>query len=207
MQTIFEPHSITVMIPCACGCGGETKINKQTGIPNKYIKGHSQRGIPHTDKTKQKMRNAKLGKPSPIKDIPKSEEHKRKMSSNQKGKPSPMKGKHHNDESIKKLREYIGEKASGWKGGISFLPYCEKFNDILKEKIRERDGRVCQLCGKSEDENKNKLSVHHIHYDKENCYPDLITLCISCNIKINSNRDYWEEFFMKILFYRDLLIN
>jgi len=100
-----------------------------------------------------------------------------------------------------------GELNPSWKGGISFLPYCIKFNKKLKEKIRNRDGRICWLCGKTEPENHRKLDVHHIHYDKENCYPDLISLCISCNSKVNSNRDYWEDFFMKILKYRELLNN
>jgi len=89
-----------------------------------------------------------------------------------------------------------------WKGGISFLPYCYKFNNKLKEEIRERDNQTCQLCGKNEDENGQKLSIHHIHYDKENCDPDLITLCNSCNGKVNGNREYWEEYFMDKLYER-----
>jgi len=102
-------------------------------------------------------------------------------------------------------QNYIGEKSSGWKGGITEIKYCEKFNEILKEKIRDRDGRVCQECGKIELENGRKLDVHHIHYDKPNCDPDLIALCISCNVKSNYNRDYWEEYFMNKLKERNLL--
>ena len=105
---------------------------------------------------------------------------------------------------IYKSKNFIGKNHYNWKGGISFEPYCEKFNEILKEKIRDRDGRVCQECGKTELENKQKLSVHHIHYDKENCAPDLISLCRSCNSKVNYNRDYWEEHFMKKLELRGL---
>jgi hypothetical protein len=41
-----------------------------------------------------------------------------------------------------------------------------------------------------------RFPVHHIHYDKKNCDPDLITLCASCNSKVNFDRDYWENFFM-----------
>lgn len=92
-----------------------------------------------------------------------------------------------------------GKNSPHWKGGISFLPYCSRFNNKLKKQIRERDNNICQECGKTEEKNGRKLDVHHIHYDKENCNPDLITLCISCNIKVNFNRDYWEEHFMNLI--------
>ncbi len=95
------------------------------------------------------------------------------------------------------------EKHPRWKGGIAYLPYCYKFNKTLKEKIRERDNRTCQLCNVKE--NGRKLDIHHIHYDKPNCKPDLISLCRSCNAKVNSNREYYENFFMKNLALRGLL--
>lgn len=100
--------------------------------------------------------------------------------------------------------KYRGEKSPHWRGGISYLPYCPKFNNELKEKIRERDNRTCQLC--STKENGKRLSVHHIHYDKENCAPDLITLCNRCSSKVNFNRDYYEQLFMNKLNDRGLLL-
>jgi len=42
-----------------------------------------------------------------------------------------------------KLR--VGDKNPNWQGGISFEPYCPLFNNTTKEKIRNRDNRVCQL--------------------------------------------------------------
>ncbi len=98
-----------------------------------------------------------------------------------------------------------GKEAPNWKGGIAFLPYCKKFNTALKESIRNRDSRECQLCGILEKDNKRKLSIHHIHYDKENCYPDLIALCWKCNSKVNGNRNYFERTFMNKLNDRSLL--
>ncbi len=98
-----------------------------------------------------------------------------------------------------------GNKCHLWKGGISFLPYCEKFNKELKIQIRNRDNNICQNCGKTEEENKQPLCVHHIHFDKENCYPDLITLCHSCHSKCRFNQEYYEELFMNILKERNLL--
>jgi len=97
-----------------------------------------------------------------------------------------------------------GNKNSNWNDGSSFKPYCPKFNERLKERIRERDNRTCQLCG--EEENIKKLDCHHIHYDRENCYPDLISLCHICNSKVNGNRKYYEELFMNKLNENGLLL-
>jgi hypothetical protein len=92
---------------------------------------------------------------------------------------------------------YSGKNAAGWKGGISFSPYCPKFNDKTKEGIREKYNRRCFICGKSEAENKRRLSVHHINYDKkQGCNKKrwlLVPLCHSCHSKTNHNRDFWEE--------------
>jgi len=86
-----------------------------------------------------------------------------------------------------------------WKGGISFLPYCEKFNDDLKERVREFFDRKCYICGKSEIENNKRLSVHHVNYDKMICCNDMkplfVPLCHSCHMKTNFNREFWQEFF------------
>lgn len=101
------------------------------------------------------------------------------------------------------LKHMSGKHHPSWKGGISFEPYCQKFNNELKERVRDRDNRTCQNCGIKE--NGIKLTCHHIHYDKENCYPDLITVCRSCNSKANTNREYWETHYMNILETRGLL--
>lgn len=91
----------------------------------------------------------------------------------------------------------IGEKSPRWKGGISYEPYCPKFSDELKEEVREKYGRQCFLCSKTEAENGRKLDVHHINYDKKaGCNGKrwlLIPLCMSCHPKTNSNRVYWEN--------------
>ena len=85
-----------------------------------------------------------------------------------------------------------------WKGGIGKLPYPFNFNNKLKELIRERDGYICQLCSKTQEENNQRLSIHHIDYDKDNLDPkNLISLCRSCNCKVNYNREYWTEFFKR----------
>lgn len=145
-----------------------------------------------------------------------SEETKKKMSEANSGKNNPFFGRKHSAETKKKISDNNGlknpdvrSKISGnlshaWIDGRSFLPYCNKFNKELKERIRERDNKTCQLCG--ERENGSKLSVHHVHYDRENCNPDLILLCRSCNTKVNTHRDYWEVYFTEALSKRGLLI-
>ena len=100
-----------------------------------------------------------------------------------------------------------GENHPSWIDGRSFIPYCNKFNERLKEMVRTRDNRTCQLCSLTEKENGKKLDVHHIHYDKQNCYPDLIALCCKCNLIVNKRvlRGYYEQTFMNNLNDRVLL--
>ena len=154
---------------------------------------NAQKGIKLSDEHKKKISIAATGRQP-------SEETKRKISDHHKGRP----GAERTEEWCKRLSESkMGEKNPAWNGGTSFLPYCHKFNNKLRELIRNRDNRTCQNCGIKE--NGRKHSVHHIHYDKENCYPNLITLCISCHLKTNNNRDYWEGFYMNKLNDRNLL--
>jgi len=97
------------------------------------------------------------------------------------------------------------ENNGNWKGGISFEPYSSEFNSKLKEQIKERDNRICQLCGVPECECTQGLSVHHIDYNKKNSNPsNLITLCHRCNSKANSFRNKWREYFTKLMLIRTL---
>ena len=110
-------------------------------------------------------------------------------------------GKHCSEESNKKRRLTVkGSKSYLWQGGKSFEIYPEEFNKYLKKEIRERDNYICQLCGVPQIECKRKLSVHHINYIKTDCNPsNLITLCRSCNTKVNQNRKYWIKYFVKVV--------
>ena len=96
-----------------------------------------------------------------------------------------------------------GENSPLWKGGISFEPYCPKFNEAFKESIREKFGRVCFLCPTTEDENGRKLDVHHVSYDKDCLCDDsdceFVPLCIRCHSKTNHDREYWEQAIMEKL--------
>lgn len=78
-------------------------------------------GKHHTEKTKQKLRIIRLGKPMP-------EKTRIKISQTEKGEGNP-----------------------NWKGGVSFEPYTPEFNFWLKLQIRTRDNFTCQYCGLKEN--------------------------------------------------------
>ena len=85
------------------------------------------------------------------------------------------------------------ENNGRWLGGKSFEPYCYKFNNELKEYVRDKFDRRCFVCGTPE--NGRKLSVHHVDYNKlQGCKGKtwvLIPLCNSCHNKTNHNRWQW----------------
>lgn len=97
----------------------------------------------------------------------------------------------------------IGENSAGWKGGISFEPYCILFNNEFKERVRAFFGNKCAICGKTKEENGRALCIHHVNYDKETCCNDserlFAPLCMSCHAKTNHNRDYWQEYFTRMI--------
>ena len=92
-----------------------------------------------------------------------------------------------------------GDKHYNWKGGISCEPYCAVWLDKeFKESIKERDNYICQnpdCWGTS-----RRLTIHHIDYNKKNCSPtNLITLCNSCNIRANKDREWHKSFYRVIM--------
>lgn len=92
----------------------------------------------------------------------------------------------------KKNKTLVGERSHLWKGGISYEPYSSKFNKQIKDRVRVRDNFICQECGVPELECNEKLSAHHVDYDKKNTsLINLISLCRKCHAKTNFNREYW----------------
>ena len=67
----------------------------------------------------------------------------------------------------------------------------------------------CLLCNKTEEENGQKMSVHHVDYNKiqgcESVEWKLVSLCKSCNVHVNGNRDYYEHLFTNIITIREIL--
>ena len=123
------------------------------------------------------------------------------------GKPSWNKGKKLTEKHIERLRiSHLGlnkkENHWNWKGGISRNPYPPEFHDELKLRIRVRDNFTCVLCCRTEREELEELNrvlcVNHIDFNKNNCVDDnLNTLCVRCNVKINREREYWADYFVK----------
>jgi len=140
-----------------------------------------EKGIHHSQKTRDKMSKNRLGKKNPM--FGKKRPDLAEFCRQQVGEKNPNFGKR-------------GKETSGWQGGISFEPYTVEFNKELKKLIRQRDSYKCQKCGCSEIENIRKLSIHHIDYQKENCLPEnLTTLCLRCNGEVNKNREKWIKYF------------
>lgn len=193
---------------------------KHSEETKKKIKDNSPRiwlGKKMSDESRRKMSEAKKKLkiiPPSRKGIKWSLEGRKKLSD---ANTRPFLGKHHteevkqklsilhtgkklSDETKRKISESLkGEKSYLWKGGLTYEEYGINWTDILRESIRDRDEYTCQICGIHQDEltgmNK-KLDVHHIDYNKKNLDPDnLITLCRTCHVKTNHNRDYWKKYF------------
>ena len=117
------------------------------------------------------------------------------------------KGKHHTEKTKRKMsKNHVNMKGannSNWKNGISFEPYCIKFNASFKRNNRDQFNNVCFLCGKTEEENCRALDVHHVNYNKQCGCDDTkcvcVPLCRSCHMKTNNNRDWWEKLIMSKL--------
>ena len=95
-----------------------------------------------------------------------------------------------------------GRYHPGYIDGRSEEIYPSEFNNILKNRIRQRDSRVCQKCHVSEKKHLaiygKRLEVHHINYIRSDCTDNnLVTLCRNCHAKTNHNREYWQNYFKR----------
>ena len=146
-------------------------------------------GTHPSEESRQKMSDSHMGNPGFWTGKKFSAEHVENMSKTHMGNPGFWTGK----------PRYGGNENPNWKGGISFLPYCEKFNKDLEERVRDFFGRCCYLCAKNEMDNGRRLDVHHVNYDKMVCCNDVkplfVPLCQSCHVKVHNDRDEWEKLF------------
>lgn len=83
-------------------------------------------------------------------------------------------------------KHMVGEQSAMWRGGSD--PNRGAGWVKLAEKIRERDGYCCQRCNRTQEENRQKLSVDHIRpwrlFDsaaEANHPTNLISLCRKCH--------------------------
>lgn len=208
-------------LTCVCGCGGEIEVKphyKYCGFP-RFIRGHNpgRRGPANwvsslKGKTYEEIYGEFAQKQRSKRSVIRSEEFVENLRERYKGvlyevrygskkakeirrrQSEALFGHDVTEETKRKQSEAKKrEKCYCWQGGISNLPYPFDFNKELRNLIRKRDDNTCQLCS-----GKENLCVHHIDYVKENLdLRNLITLCRSCNAKVNFDRDYWEEFFKR----------
>lgn len=137
-------------------------------------------------------KNPRIGDKNPFYGKKHSEKTKNFLSESKKGKWA------YNQEQYNKLCENTPKKENhpNWNGGTSYLPYDENFDYKLKNKIKDLDNFICCVCGKK----TQKLSIHHIDYDKLNSVEDnLVSLCYSCHSKTNYGREKWKLFFEKYI--------
>lgn len=159
------------------------------------------KGKKESEETKKKKSELKIGNNNPMK----REDVRKKNSESHKGQIPWNKGltNIYSNETLKLMSDkHLAEKSSQWKGGSSFDPYCEKFNERKKEEVRDKYNRQCYNCGKEEKDNITKtgrqfrLSIHHIDEDKEQGCNDkpwkLVPLCMHCHNSKKMKRIYNE---------------
>ncbi len=157
---------------------GKEKADEWNLKKSKALKGKKK--PPFSETARRNMSLCKKGK------MPKNLDQ---LNENKKGEGNPMYGRR-------------GELCPAWKGGKSFEPYDERFNDYFKRKIKKRDGK-CLICNNSLDyfkRIKKKVAIHHVDYNKENSIiENCCVLCNNCHSKTNHNRKEWKIFLQSLL--------
>lgn len=171
-------------------------------------------GIKRSDETKRKIsqnkeRAKKISKSRKGQKL--SNEHKKKISLHHhdvSGKNNHMYGKIHKKSTIYKIsikrKEWnkkhpgyqSGDKNPKWRGGSSLEPYGIKFNNKLKDIVRNKYQCQCQICKIKQNELTRKLDVHHIDYNKKNNSLDnFVPLCRKCHNLTYNMRCFWKVYF------------
>jgi hypothetical protein len=158
---------------------------------------HNAMGCVRSDSTKLKLSLARVGKKHTL-------ESRMKISMSTAGKNHPNYGKTTPpDVKAKISMSKMGEKNGRWLGGISFEPYCPKWNKDLRRRIRAYFNYQCVACGKDQLEESRQLSCHHVEYNKKACCDGkpvhFAALCYRCHAKTNSDRERWENMLHRII--------
>lgn len=191
------------------GMSEKTKIKIKENAQNNPNFG--MRGRHHSNESTKKMSETKKILYSSGKVIPywtnkkRSEGDRKKISISKigkyKGKNSFFYGKEQTFEHRKKSSaKKQGISLDKWEKFIHFEPYTLDFNDKFKRTIRERDNQVCMNCGIHREKLKRALDIHHVNYDKKLSIPqNCISLCLSCHLLTQINREYWTKLFQEKL--------
>lgn len=73
--------------------------------------------------------------------------------------------------------------------------------DYPRELARQRDKRICQMCGKKWQQGQRRFDIHHIvgcgamsfEYDRLATLDNLITYCHKCHLNLHSVRKKMSE--------------
>lgn len=169
----------------------------------KMKKGTGNTGKIATPEKRLKMSLAHKGKKQPHIGVPRTEESRNKMSMARIGHVVSL-------ETRSKLREaHSGEKANNWRGGVSFEPYCPKWNNYLRRRIRSFFDNRCVVCGKPQSENLTasgriyQLHCHHVTYNKAACCDGkpvhFAALCNRHHNMTNFDRERWASMLHRII--------
>lgn len=153
----------------------------------------------HTEEWKEKARQWSVGNCSNKGRTKETDEGMRRHAESMVGNKF-SEGNYWPQERREKYQEmFSGEKNPSYIDGRSFVLYPSDFDEKLRERIRERDGHICQKCGCPEYPER-KLDVHHIDEDpRNNLEQNLISLHMDCHLVIRKNRIFWKKFFQDVL--------
>lgn len=136
---------------------------------------------------------------------PQSPEHIAKCAALRRGRKRPesvineLRNRLHTPESrLKRRLSQLGDKGSGWKGGVSPINECIRQSSEFKQwraAVFARDRYTCRKCGAGHQNGyRPKLHPHHIKAFAD--YPELrfdvdngLTLCEECHKEVHKNGD------------------
>lgn len=193
---------------CSIPCANKKKIfsahHNQAISKAMSGKNHPLYGTRRSATTKKKIGDANRGNFH-------TEETKQRISEAEKGSKNHFYGKHFSEKAKKVLSEKACKRFEdptnhpNWQGGISSEPYCfiwisPEWRKIIYERDAEKFCWNPECWGTS-----TRQTLHHIDYIKKNCDPNnIITLCNSCNVRANYNRDKWKVLFTEVMNGRNL---
>lgn len=167
---------------------GRTHTKEERARISAHVSGenHPQYGKTWTDEQKRKI------------SLYWTPEQRARFGAANSGENAPFFGKKHSKETREEMiKTRGGENHPMWRGGLSFLPYCQAFNNEVKEAARNRGNRTCTICGVSELQHISKtgkwlgrLDVDHIDSLKgQGCNEiqwKLTALCKRCHSKMQN---------------------
>jgi len=159
-----------------------------------------------SEETREKLRSAQLGKHH----LEETREKMRGTRGTNAREPNPMFGKVLSKETrIKQSCAKQGISISEFDGFKRAEFYCELWNGEFRERVLGFFGYVCMYpgCGKTQEEEGRRLSVHHVNYDKQTCCREneevssrkFVTLCNRHNLAVNYDRELWERYFIDLI--------